>query len=475
MAGIHDEARGGVKHPAFHQGFVWAALVFALVIGFPIGAHLTSVLGFGFPVGKSFASLVQTHGHVQIVGWVGFMIIGISLHFVPRLAGVPIRGADWQHRILWLMGTGLTLRSIGHPVLAYLEEKPLFIPMTWLVAVSGGLEWVGILAYVGLLLGTLRGAKDAAQRPALLAVKPFFAMMVSGWVFYASLNLALLVHMTGRHTVVVHAAWNRFAIDSFLGLVLLPVAFAFSVRMFPLYLRLAAPRWPVRGTAYAYLVALAMQVLPGMPPLFQLTPHLMAALSNLGGLFKGAVILWFVWQLDVLTRRQEAWTVHRRLHPGPERRPTRPGLPDYGEFGRFEWLVYAAYVWLVLAAVCEVINGASAFLGYPGFVDSSAVRHMYFLGFISLLIFGMAVRMLPGFLHKRRVASPALVTATFWLGNAAAVCRVLVFVLPTVVLQSVPTSAVLARTALAVSGLLGFAAVLCLAINLWKTLQHDER
>jgi uncharacterized protein involved in response to NO len=473
MAGIHDESRGSVKHTAFHQGFVWAALVFALVLGFPIGAHLTSVLGFGFPVGKSFASLVQTHGHVQLVGWVGFMIIGISLHFVPRLAGVPIRGARWQHRILWFIGVGLILRSIGHPMLPYLEERSLFIPMTWLLAASGGLEWAGILTYVGLLLGTMRGAKETAQRSALLAVKPYFVMMVSGWVFYASLNLALLVHLAWHHTVVVHATWNRFAIDSFLGLVLLPVAFAFSVRMFPLYLRLAAPRWPVRGTAYAYLATLAMQMLPGMPLLFQLAPQSMAVLSNLGGLLKGGVILWFVWQLDVLTRRQEAWIVHRRLHPGPERRPTRPGLPDYGEFGRFEWLVYAAYVWLVLAAGCEVINGANALWGRPGFVDSNALRHMYLLGFISLLIFGMAVRMLPGFLHKRRVASPALVTATFWLGNAAAVCRVLVFVLPAVVVQSVPHSVVLARTALAVSGLLGMAAVLCLAINFWKT-SHPE-
>jgi ABC-type Co2+ transport system permease subunit len=53
--------------------------------------------------------------------------------------------------------------------------------------------------------------------------------------------------------------------------------------------------------------------------------------------------------------------------------------------------------------------------------------------------------------------------------------RVLVFVLPTVVLQSVPGTAVLARAALAVSGLLGWAAVCCLAMNLWQTAQHAGR
>jgi hypothetical protein len=42
--------------------------------------------------------------------------------------------------------------------------------------------------------------------------------------------------------------WNAFAVQVFLGLVLLPVALAFSVRTLPLYLRLAVPDWPVRGS-----------------------------------------------------------------------------------------------------------------------------------------------------------------------------------------------------------------------------------
>jgi hypothetical protein len=294
-------------------------------------------------------------------------------------------------------------------------------------------------------------------------------MMVTGWLLYACLNLVLLAHMALDTGVVVHPAWNQFAIQSFIGLVLLPVAFAFSLRMLPLYLRLAVPDWPVRGTAYAYLAALATQVLPGAPPLLRLAPQVASTLANLGLLLKSVVILWFVWQLDLLTRRRAPWTVHRQLHPGPERRPTRPGLPDYGEFGRFEGLVYAAYVWLVLAAGCEGVAGITALVGRPFFVSSTAVRHMYMLGFITLLILGMAVRMLPGFLQQRRVASTALVAATFWLGNAAVVCRVLPFVLPPMLLQGTPGGAVLAWTAFAVSGLLGWAAVWCLAVNLWKT------
>ena len=475
MASSHDEARASGKHATFHTGFIWAALTAALGAGLPIGAHLTFVLGFGFPLGRGFASFVQTHGHIQLIGWAGLCIMGISLHFVPRLAGVPIARPPWLARILWLMAAGLVLRSVSHAVLPYLTATSALLPVAWLAAVSGGLEWLGILLYVGLLLSTLRGAGDLRQHSALRAVRPYFGMMVSGWLLYACINLGLLIHMALAQAMVVHQAWQHFAVESFLGLVLLPVAFASSVRMLPLYLRLPVADWPVRGTAYAYLVAILLHVVPGAPGLLRLAPQVAADLSHLGMLLKGGVILWFVWQLDVLTRRRVPSTVHCTRQPGAERRPTRPGLPDYSEFGRFDRLVSMAYVWLVLAAVSEAVSGIAALAGGAFLINSSAIRHMYLLGFITQLIFGMAVRMLPGFMQQRRIASPALVEATLWLGNAAAVCRVLLFVVPPAVLQMLPESMLVARTAFAISGLLGFAAVWCLAVNLWQTSSLPSR
>ena len=199
------------------------------------------------------------------------------------------------------MAAGLVLRSVSHAVLPYLTATSALLPVAWLAAVSGGLEWLGILLYVGLLLSTLRGAGDLRQRSALRAVRPYFGMMVSGWLLYACINLGLLIHMALAQAMVVHQAWQHFAVESFLGLVLLPVAFASSVRMLPLYLRLPVADWPVRGTAYAYLVAILLHVVPGAPGLLRLAPQVAADLSHLGMLLKGGVILWFVWQMDVLS------------------------------------------------------------------------------------------------------------------------------------------------------------------------------
>ena len=476
-----------MKHAEFHIGYIWVALVTALGGGFAVGAYMALAVGYGWPLPRAFSSLIQTHGHLQLVGWTGLFIMGVSLYFVPRLAGVPLARPHWCRGILGLLAAGLFLRTIGQMALLGLRTPAFGL---WLLAGSGLLEWCGMLLYVALLLGTMRGrapgkrpvklgrsadAVAGGERPALLAVKPYFGMMVGGWLVYACLNLLLLLHMALRHSSVVHPGWNAFAVQVFLGLVLLPVAWAFSVRTFPLYLRLAVPDWPVRRFAYAYLCSWCLYALPMAPVVFTLAPSTALALAHVGLVSKGGVIVWFVWKLDVLTHYRAPWTVRRRLHPGPERRPTRPGLPDYGEFGRFEHLVYAAYVWLVLGACCDIGLGVTALVGHALPITGDAVRHVYLLGFITHLIFGMAVRMIPGFMTQRQVASPLLVDLTLWFGTAAVVCRVLLFMLPAGVVTVFPASLLIAKAAFAWSGVLAWIAVACLAINLWRTVGRRAR
>ena len=234
-------------------------------------------------------------------------------------------------------------------------------------------------------------------------------MMVAGRLIYACVNFLLVVAMAWNGQALLDAAWDDFAIRSFIGLALLPVAMAHSVRLFPMVLALSAAFWPVRGTAYAYLVGVGLELGCAALSLLRLEARLIQLIAILGTVTKGGVILWFVWELDLLTRRRPVERPARFLQSGPDRPPTRPGLPDYGEFGPFELLVYSAYIWLVLAASSEILDGFVVLGGYSPPVGEDAVRHMYLVGFITLLIFGVSVRMLPGFLKKKAVASPALV------------------------------------------------------------------
>ena len=461
-----------MKQTTFSRGFIWAALVSALGAGFPIGAHLTFVMGFGFPIGAGYASFIQTHGHVQLMGWVGLFIMGVSLYFIPRLAGVPMARSWWQPCLVWLMGTGLGIRTIGHAVIAYLHGHLAYAVAAWGLVFSGLLEGCAMWGYVAILCTLLRKQTDVRKRPALLGVRPYFGIMLCGWVVYASLNLVLLVNMVLSRAVVLHPAWNLWVQQSFLGLVLLPVTFAFSLRLLPLYLRLPVVDWSSQAVAYTYLAVLLIQLLPTMPPLLSQAPQLLVGLSHVGTMLKAAVVCWFVWKLDLLSRRPST-TVTRALPPGAERRSTRPGLPDYGEFGRFERLIYAAYAWLILAALCEAAAALAWLTSSRPFISSNVILHMYLMGFISQLICGMAVRMLPGFMHKRRVAHPGLVDTTFWLGNVSAVFRVVLFLLPAWLVNLLPDLVVGGRIAFALSGILGLGAVLALAANLWMT-SHME-
>jgi hypothetical protein len=270
------------------------------------------------------------------------------------------------------------------------------------------------------------------------------------------------------HAVTVDPAWNEFALNLFIGMVLLPVAFAFSVRMFPLYLRLPAPCWPVSKVGLVYFIFFSLQIAPTLPPFLNALTDSAFLISAIGHSGKSAVIFLFVWKLDILLRRQMPWTVRRKLQPGGDRRPTRNGLPDYGEFGRFERLLYAAYSWLVLAAVLELLTGMATIFGWEISVSTDAVRHCYLVGFITLLILGMAPRMIPGFIQKK-LASPQLVDYTFWLGNAMVICRAMPLLLPEALFEILPALVPLSQWMFALSGIFGMAAVSCLAMNLWRT------
>jgi len=454
------------QHAEFHPGFIWVGLAAAVLGGFGLAGHLSVVIGFGHRVGPEFPTLVQAHGHAQLIGWAGMFVMAASLHFIPRLASVPLRHPRWLGSILWLMGTGLFLRMVGQPALAYLDGQMRHEVLRWFVVASGGLEAAGILLYLFLLLGSVRGAGDLRTQPAFGSVRPFFGMMVGGWLLFAGVNFYTLLDMGLRGRAVVNPAWDSFGIQAFLNLMLLPVALAFSVRLFPMVLALSAAFWPVRRGAYIYLVGAGLQLASPALGLCGLEGRVPDLLAGFGGLIKGGVLLWFTWELDLLTCRRPVERPARFLQIGPDRPPTRPGLPDFGEFGRFELLVCSAYMWLVVAALGEILNSGAILATGAVWVDPSVVRHIYLLGFITLLIFGVSVRMLPGFLKRRAVAFPALVEPTFWLGNTAVLFRVTPWILPPVLQDLLPAVTALGRIAFGLSGIIALGAVCLLAVNL---------
>jgi hypothetical protein len=103
-------------------------------------------------------------------------------------------------------------------------------------------------------------------------------------------------------------------------------------------------------------------------------------------------------------------------------------------------------------------------------VDFDAVRHSFAHGFIALLICGIAPRMSPGF-SGGKIASPMLVSATLWLGNAAAILRVGSVLLAPLFVST--QGSTIDTFVLGLSGPCGLALAICFAINLWPTLRSS--
>jgi hypothetical protein len=392
--------------------------------------------------------------------------MGISMHVMPRMAGVPLAHPSWRGWILWLMTGGLVLRIVGHSLVAYVQQATRLDVILGMIVLSGLLELMGIGLYLGLMGRTIGVVPGSPQRPALRAIRPFMQSMMLGWALYASLNLILLAAMAWQRQVAVHTLWNDIAIRCFVGLVLLPVAFAFSVRFLPLYLRLAPPTWPVHRVAYVYLLGWCLEVVTLILSVQSWMPHGGVRLMQAGQTVKGIGMLWFIWRLGVLTCGRFAW-----LGPTSSRRTRtlRQSNEANREFGAFGALIVSAYIWLAVAAVGELLGNAVG-------IRHDVLRHLYLMGFVTLLILGVAVRMLPGLMRARRVAHPGLVGATLWFGNAAVIGRVLLLGLPGSVWQGLPPWAVQgARIAFAWSGMLALVAVLCLTLNLGRTARMVSR
>lgn len=458
------------KYPPFRFGYIGWALVIAFLMGFDTGAHVVFVKAFGYPMGREIPSLIQLHGHLQLMGWAGLFIMGISLHVLPRLASVPLEKKSWIFLPLWLVVAGLLLRTVGHSVHPYVEGAGAFYWITGgFLLFAGLLELAGILVYLTLIISTARKGRGNL-RPAFGQIFPFMATTLVGWLTYGMAQMVLLVQMVFQKEIALNGIWNTFSIQIFLFCILLPVCFAFSLRMLPLYLRLRSSEWWYPPLAFLYLALVVVEI----PGWLWWGGEWGFYLLRGGEIGRGLFILYFIFQIDVLTRFRSPWTEKQKDLPAKEdRKPTRKNMPDYGEFGAFEWLIYTAYFYLALGALFEMINSSFVLMGKTELFSLDVVRHIYLLGFITPLIMGMSVRMVPGLLGKRRVAYPSLVIVAFFLINLTLLGRILLYVLPYSLLEFQEVQLAF-KGAYGWSGVLGMAVVFILAFNLIATYRKKD-
>ncbi|MCC7369259.1 MAG: NnrS family protein [Chloroflexi bacterium] len=422
--------------------FLWWAIGLALTAGFGLGMLLFLHLAAGQPSGPWWLAAVQAHGHVQLFGWGGMFALGIGLYFLPRLRGCPDPSPSAIGLAAWLLGGGLALRALTQPAVAALEPGGLRVAVGGALALSGVLELTGAALAVGALVVAARRGPPLASRTGLVAVIPF------ALTFFVSLLLALAVNAVvlatdARSTGLVPGAAEWTIVH--LGLVgmLVAISGAVSARTFPLYLRL---RVPPRRELHAVFGLFAIGLVLRAATPFDLPPALQS-LPSLGAVFLGLALVGLVVVVDVPFRR----TLRTRAGQA---------WPSISEYRASDCLIVAAYSWLGAAGVLMLLEGLAGW-GLAPSPPLDAERHALGAGLVTLLILGMAIRMVPGF-TGRKLYSARLVWATVWLGNAAALLRVVPLFLP---------AGRLTMTLLGLAGLLGLVAVACLGWNLWRTVR----
>ena len=450
-----------------HEPFVAAALGIALTAGFGYAALLVAALGLRIPLGAWWGAAVQAHGHAQLFGWMFLFVMGMGLYFLPRLRGAKLRRAQHAPWGLVLITGGIILHSIAQPALGFVYPasgwENLFLVL-W--AASAVLELAGFLVLAQMLVMTELGKGRLSREAPAYPVFPFLALAAfSAALAFVSNLIGTLLAVAGLDATMA-PGWDSITIQLMLYGLAIPMAFVFSVRNLPLFLRLALPpREAIRYLAFAFAVGLVLRVMPDVAMIFGQSPTWPIAVGALGVITQGIVILVFIWQIDLL-RRRPPWTVYRAPDTRPDleylRKPTRRDYPDAGEYGRFELLLYSAYTWLAIAALIGIVRSLGFLLGSADLIPLDAERHALTIGFVTLLILGMAARMLPGFSGKRGVAFPNLVLLTFVLGNGAALLRIVPLFMPTTALS---------LALLGISGAVGWFAVATLAVNLAWTLR----
>src|SRR6185436_12027386 len=102
---------GSPRQDDTHAPFLIASLSMATLAGFVLGAYvpLARLLNWGSPDRTN--EFVHAHGQVQLLGFAGLFVMGMSLRLMPRFAGSRIVSPTLVHVTLALFVMSLSIRA----------------------------------------------------------------------------------------------------------------------------------------------------------------------------------------------------------------------------------------------------------------------------------------------------------------------------------------------------------------------------
>ena len=348
---------------AIYRPFFLAGLLVILTVGAAWGVLLLWKIGAGGSFTGVTVHEVNAHGHAQIMGWVGVFIIGFAYQAFPRrwhvdLPGPRLAMAGWVALL-----AGITARSTAM----------MFSTATWATEVhhAGVALQVGAVA---IFIGQLLAAFARSGQP----VKPYVAFAFAALTFffiqtvYSGWHVARLMTATDREALLYQIATFQSPLRDLQihGLAMLMI-FAVALRMFPAMFGLAQTTDRRAWLGLGLLLGAVMLEVTGFLAYRMTAVHAVAGALLLPWLMLplGAAVIVGPWKL---------W----RPTPAPDRS---------AKFVRiaFAWL-FISFTMLLLLPAYQVVSGIAFSHAYYG-----AIRHAITVGFVSMMIVGIAAKVAP--------------------------------------------------------------------------------
>jgi hypothetical protein len=346
-----------------HRRFFLAAIATTLTLGASWGVWLLWRIALaGSFTGASIQS-INAHGHAQVFGWVGLFIMGFAYQAFPRFWRTPLAAPSLGGVVFVLMVAGVAVRTIAmtlHPTAAILSA----------VAAGGTLEITAVMLFAGQVVATFRQS-DAP-------LEPYVGFIFTGLFWFVAMSLMGLWH-----------TWRTMSAAN-------PAQLLWQVSTYQAPLR----DLQIHGFALFMILGVSLRILPAMfgwPPL----PHRRAwrALAILTAAVLGETTLFVAYRWS-----GQHWLAALLLIPWgmlaagaamialPWRLWRPPPQAD-----RSAKFIRIAYGWLGISLTMLLLLPLYLAISHLPFSHAyyGAIRHAATVGFISMMILGVAAKMVP--------------------------------------------------------------------------------
>jgi hypothetical protein len=372
-----------------YRSFLRAAVVIGMLGGAALGAvALTHLAVWGYsgvmPEWRWWPALIQAHGNAQLFGWTGLFVIGVAFHSLPRILQRPGPPPVLARATFALVFSGLALGLVAQPLAAG-GRVPLLFP------VAMALQAVGVSLFAAYVL-------KIAGRPR----QPSHGFIVVGtlWFWMGALaRFGLSVAAMAEAGAMPPASANAAYLHAMTWGFLLCYVLGYSLRLLPVFVGLPSGR-----TSLAWAGLLLLTAGTGAEALARLAAAPLLSTAAMGASVVGigcALAALRVWAAPI-------------------------GSPD-ADSGWLRRFAATAYGWLVVAGVLLLGLRLAEAVGPVSLLHAHAIggasRHALTVGFVSLMLVGVAWRILPLF-SGAAGPRPGLVGAVFSLLVAGSLLRV---------------------------------------------------